>query len=42
MQKRKHQITYLAVEAKAREQELQQQWAANRANRRQTKMKYGF
>jgi len=42
MQKKKHQITYLAFEAKAREQELQAQWAQNRATKRQTQMKYGF
>jgi len=42
MQKRKHQITYLAVEAKAREQELQAQWATGRENRRAGRMKYGF
>jgi len=40
--KRKHQITYLAFEAKAREQELQNTWAQNRASRRQTQSKYGF
>jgi len=42
MVKRKHQITYLAHEAKAREQELQNQWAQNRMSRRQTQSKYGF
>jgi proline-rich protein PRCC len=42
MSKRKHQITYLAAEAKAREEELQNQWAANRHSRRQTQSKYGF
>jgi proline-rich protein PRCC len=40
--KRKHQITYLAAEAKAREEELQNQWAANRHAKRQTMNKYGF
>jgi len=42
MMKRKHQITYLAAEAKAREEELQNQWASNRHSRRQTQSKYGF
>lgn len=42
MTKRKHQITYLAFEAKAREQELKNQWAQNRANKMATKNKYGF
>ncbi|ODM92139.1 Proline-rich protein PRCC [Orchesella cincta] len=42
MVKRKHQITYLAFEAKAREQELKNQWAVNRANKMATKNKYGF
>uniref|UniRef100_A0A6M2DN32 Putative proline-rich protein prcc n=1 Tax=Xenopsylla cheopis TaxID=163159 RepID=A0A6M2DN32_XENCH len=41
-QKRKHQITYLAQQAKANEQELQNQWANNRMTRRQTQSKYGF
>ena len=40
--KKKHQITYLAAEAKAREEELQNQWAQNRNARRQTQNKYGF
>lgn len=40
--KRKHQITYLAHQAKANEQELQAMWAANRNTRRQTQNKYGF
>lgn len=40
--KRKHQITYLAHQAKANEQELQAMWAANRQSRRQTQSKYGF
>uniref|UniRef100_A0A6B2EG23 Putative mitotic checkpoint protein prcc n=1 Tax=Phlebotomus kandelakii TaxID=1109342 RepID=A0A6B2EG23_9DIPT len=40
--KRKHQITYLAYQAKANEQELQAMWAANRQSRRQTQSKYGF
>uniref|UniRef100_A0A0C9PL62 PRCC protein n=1 Tax=Fopius arisanus TaxID=64838 RepID=A0A0C9PL62_9HYME len=40
--KKKHQITYLAHQAKAMEIELQNQWAANRMARKQTKSKYGF
>lgn len=40
--KKKHQITYLAYQAKANEQELQAMWAANRQSRRQTQSKYGF
>lgn len=40
--KKKHQITYLAYQAKANEQELQAMWAANRHTRRQTQSKYGF
>lgn len=40
--KKKHQITYLAYQAKANEAELQAMWAANRQNRRQTQSKYGF
>lgn len=40
--KKKHQITYLAYQAKANEQELQAMWAANRHARRQTQSKYGF
>ncbi|XP_059613122.1 uncharacterized protein LOC132259487 [Phlebotomus argentipes] len=42
LSKRKHQITYLAYQAKANEQELQAMWAANRQTRRQTQSKYGF
>lgn len=41
-QRRKHQITYLAFQAKEREFELRQQWSANRQTRRQTQSKYGF
>lgn len=41
-QRRKHQITYLAFQAKERELELRQQWSANRQTRRQTQSKYGF
>lgn len=40
--RKKHQITYLAHQAKANEQELQAVWAANRHTRRQTQNKYGF
>ncbi|XP_033634347.1 proline-rich protein PRCC-like isoform X2 [Asterias rubens] len=41
-QKRKHQITFLAHQAKERELELKNQWANNRQTRQQTQMKYGF
>ncbi|KAG8232769.1 hypothetical protein J437_LFUL012907 [Ladona fulva] len=41
-QRRKHQITYLAFQAKERELELKNQWAQNRMSRRQTQAKYGF
>lgn len=40
--KKKHQITYLAAQAKAREVELKNQWAQNKASKRQTQAKYGF
>lgn len=40
--RRKHQITYLAQQAKAREQELKNMWAQNRMTKRQTQAKYGF
>ncbi|XP_066588563.1 proline-rich protein PRCC [Prorops nasuta] len=40
--KKKHQITYLAHQAKAMEVELKNQWAQNRATRQQTQSKYGF
>lgn len=40
--KRKHQITYLAYQAKLNEQELKNQWAMNRMSRKQTQAKYGF
>ena len=40
--KRKHQITYLAFQAKEREQLLKNQWAANAQTKRQTQAKYGF
>ncbi|CAH2049899.1 unnamed protein product, partial [Iphiclides podalirius] len=42
MQKRKHQITYLAHRAKANEIELQNKWANNRMSKRQSQSKYGF
>lgn len=35
--RRKHQITYLAQQAKAREQELKNMWAQNRMTKRQTR-----
>lgn len=41
-QKRKHQITYLAFQAKEHELELKNQWASNRMSRKQTQAKYGF
>lgn len=40
--RRKHQITYLAHQAKINEMELQAMWAENRHARRQTQSKYGF
>ncbi|XP_075992048.1 uncharacterized protein LOC142987274 [Anticarsia gemmatalis] len=41
-QRRKHQITYLAYQAKANEADLQNQWANSRMSKRQTQAKYGF
>ncbi|ELT98980.1 hypothetical protein CAPTEDRAFT_225379 [Capitella teleta] len=41
-QKKKHQIQYLAFMAKKREVDLKNQWAAQRASKRQTQAKYGF
>ncbi|XP_063238750.1 proline-rich protein PRCC [Bacillus rossius redtenbacheri] len=41
-QKRKHQITYLAFQAKENELELKNQWSQNRMTRKQTQSKYGF
>ncbi|XP_015916898.1 proline-rich protein PRCC [Parasteatoda tepidariorum] len=41
-QKRKHQITYLAYQAKERELDLKNQWALNNRTRRETQAKYGF
>lgn len=40
--RRKHHITYLAQQAKANQQELQNQWAHNRYTRKLTQAKYGF
>ncbi|GLV40447.1 uncharacterized protein CBL_04247 [Carabus blaptoides fortunei] len=40
--RRKHQITYLAYQAKVNEQDLKNQWALNRMTRKQTQAKYGF
>ena len=40
--KKKHQITYLAHQAKAMELELKNQWAQNKANKQQARAKYGF
>jgi len=40
--KRKHHITYLAHQAKARELALKEEWARNRATRNEAKAKYGF
>ena len=42
VQKKKHQITYLAAQAKAREVDLKNQWAANKVSRKTTQAKYGF
>ncbi|CAG9816263.1 unnamed protein product [Phaedon cochleariae] len=40
--RRKHHITYLAQQAKANEQELQNAWAASKNNRTASRAKYGF
>lgn len=40
--KKKHQITYLAHQAKAMEVELKNNWSQNRMARKQTQSKYGF
>lgn len=40
--RRKNQITFLAYQAKKRETELKNQWAANRQSKNQTRKKYGF
>lgn len=41
-QKQKHQITYLAHQAKERELELKNAWAQNRMTKMQSQAKYGF
>jgi len=41
-QRRKHQITYLAHQAKEREFQLKNQWAENKFAKRQAQSKYGF
>lgn len=41
-QKQKHQITYLAHQAKERELDLKNTWALNRMNKMQSQAKYGF
>ena len=38
----RHQITYLAHQAKERDWELRQEWATSRENRRASANKYGF
>lgn len=40
--KNKHQITYLAYQAKEMELELKNQWSQNKMTKRQTQAKYGF
>lgn len=40
--RKKHHITYLAQQAKANEQELQNAWAASKNNRLASRAKYGF
>ncbi|KAL3981848.1 Mitotic checkpoint regulator MAD2B-interacting family protein [Acanthocheilonema viteae] len=40
--RRKHQITYLASVAVAREEQLAEQWSVNRHNKRSSARKYGF
>lgn len=40
--RRKHQITYLAVQAKAREVELKNEWARSRQTKTMSRAKYGF
>lgn len=40
--KRKHQITYLADQARVNQVELEEQWAHNRMMKKQTRQKYGF
>lgn len=40
--KSKHHITHLAFMAKARENELKNQWSVNKMTKRETQQKYGF
>jgi proline-rich protein PRCC len=40
--RRKHQITWLAIEAREREMKLQNQWAESKLTKRQTQAKYGW
>jgi proline-rich protein PRCC len=40
--KRKHHITFLAHQAKARELSLKEEWARNKATRDQSRARYGF
>ncbi|CAK9293547.1 unnamed protein product [Gordionus sp. m RMFG-2023] len=42
LQRKKHQITYLALQAKEKEFELQNQWAAGRIARKESRSRYGF
>lgn len=42
IQRRKHQITYLAAQAKARQQDLENQWAASASARKAAAQRYGF
>uniref|UniRef100_A0A8R1HYE9 Proline-rich protein PRCC n=1 Tax=Caenorhabditis japonica TaxID=281687 RepID=A0A8R1HYE9_CAEJA len=42
MSRRKHQITYLASQAVAREEQLKDQWADQKQNKRMARQKYGF
>lgn len=41
-ERQKHQITFLAHQAKERELELKNSWAQNRVTKMQTQAKYGF
>ena len=40
--KKKSQITYLAAQAKARQQDLENQWAQSAAARKAAAQRYGF
>lgn len=42
MDRRKHQITFLAFHAKAHEQELKNMWASSKNARQASRNKYGF